>query len=83
MDEPRTGPLPAPTLTSWPFWKSGADGRLRFPKCVSCNELRHPSLPVCPYCHAADVEQVEVSGEAVVAAFTVNQIGRASCRERV
>ena len=34
------------------FWKSGADGTLRFQRCSACGELRHPPSPVCPYCHS-------------------------------
>ena len=55
------------------FWKSGADGTLRFQRCSACGELRHPPVAVCPYCHSTDWAPAEVSGRAVVAGFTINE----------
>jgi len=33
--------LPEPTESNEFFWKSGADGTLRFQRCAGCGELRH------------------------------------------
>jgi acetyl-CoA acetyltransferase/uncharacterized OB-fold protein len=57
--------------TGW-FWASGADGKLRVPRCAGCGRLLHPSLVVCPACHRPEPEPVEVSGRATVIGFTVN-----------
>ena len=46
------------------FWTSGEDGRLRFQRCSSCGELRHPPGPVCAYCHSTEWAPAEVSGKA-------------------
>jgi acetyl-CoA acetyltransferase/uncharacterized OB-fold protein len=65
-------PLPEPTLSSEPFWISGADGRLRIARCAACERYHHPPQPICPYCRAAEVSLTAVSGRATVAGFTVN-----------
>ena len=54
------------------FWKSGADGNLRFMTCKSCNRFHHPPLPHCPYCQHRELEPRAVSGRATVATFTIN-----------
>lgn len=54
------------------FWKSGADGKLRFLRCAACAYLIHPPAPVCPQCYARDASPVEVSGRAILHSFTVN-----------
>lgn len=54
------------------FWKSGADGKLRFLACGDCGRMHHPPLPRCPYCHGASLEPTPVSGRATVATFTIN-----------
>jgi len=54
------------------FWRSGADGRLRFLGCGSCGRVHHPPVPRCPYCGSRDLAPRAVSGDAMVATFTVN-----------
>lgn len=54
------------------FWRSGADGKLRFLGCGECGRLHHPPLPRCPYCQSAALEPRTVSGRATVATFTIN-----------
>jgi acetyl-CoA acetyltransferase/uncharacterized OB-fold protein len=66
-------PEPQPTISSEPFWTSGADSQLRIAQCASCHRFHHPPQPVCPDCRATDVRMVPVSGRAVVAGVTVNQ----------
>jgi acetyl-CoA acetyltransferase/uncharacterized OB-fold protein len=65
--------LPQITESNEFFWKSGEDGTLRFQRCSSCGELRHPPTGVCPYCHSTEWAPAEVSGKAVVAGFTINE----------
>jgi uncharacterized OB-fold protein len=54
------------------FWRSGADGTLRFLGCGACSRIHHPPVPRCPHCGSRDVAPRPVSGRATVATFTVN-----------
>jgi acetyl-CoA acetyltransferase/uncharacterized OB-fold protein len=65
-------PLPQPTISSQPFWTSGADGRLRIARCSACGRHHHPPAPICPQCRSLDVGMAPVSGRATVAGFTLN-----------
>jgi len=65
-------PLPALDDYNRFFWSSGADGRLRFQRCTTCGELRHPPGPVCASCRSTGTEIAEVSGSATVVGVTVN-----------
>jgi uncharacterized OB-fold protein len=55
------------------FWRSGADGLLRFLGCGSCGRIHHPPVPRCPYCGSRDVAPRPVSGRATVATYTINR----------
>jgi acetyl-CoA acetyltransferase/uncharacterized OB-fold protein len=70
--EPMVRPLPQPSISSEPFWASGADGRLRIAQCQDCRRYHHPPQPICPECRSAGVTMTPVSGQATVAGFTVN-----------
>ncbi|MDT5337453.1 MAG: hypothetical protein QOD90_2958 [Mycobacterium sp.] len=70
--EPVVRPLPQPSISSEPFWASGADGWLRIAQCQVCHRYHHPPQPICPQCHSVDVAMTPVSGRATVAGFTVN-----------
>jgi acetyl-CoA acetyltransferase/uncharacterized OB-fold protein len=65
--------LPELTESNEFFWKSGADGTLRFQRCAACGELRHPPSSVCPFCHSTEWAAAAVSGRGVIAGFTVNE----------
>ncbi|MDR3665085.1 MAG: OB-fold domain-containing protein [Mycobacterium sp.] len=65
-------PLPQLTFDNEFFWVSGADGILRIQGCDDCKALIHPPQPVCRYCKSHNVAPREVSGRAVLSAFTVN-----------
>ncbi|BBX69173.1 thiolase C-terminal domain-containing protein [Mycolicibacterium psychrotolerans] len=65
-------PLPQLTFDNEFFWTSGADGTLRIQECRACSALIHPPQPVCRYCRGRDMGVREVSGTAVLSAFTVN-----------
>jgi uncharacterized OB-fold protein len=54
------------------FWRSGADGVLRFLGCSDCTRVHHPPLPRCPHCGSRRLAPQAVSGRATVAAFTIN-----------
>ncbi|MET8651170.1 MULTISPECIES: thiolase C-terminal domain-containing protein [Nocardia] len=70
--EPSGRPLPLLSLDTEFFWTSGADGILRITECRSCAALIHPPQPICRYCRGHDLGIREVSGQAVLAGFTVN-----------
>ncbi|HYA67824.1 MAG TPA: OB-fold domain-containing protein, partial [Acidimicrobiales bacterium] len=68
-----TRPLPELTPDVAWFWQSGQDDRLRVQGCRDCGTLVHPPVPVCPQCRSRACEPREVSGEATVIGYTVNE----------
>jgi uncharacterized protein len=64
--------LPEVTPDTVFFWESGSDGRLRFLRCDNCGNYIHPPAPICPKCLTRHPSPHEVSGDAVVASFTIN-----------
>jgi len=65
-------PLPLLTASNRFFWTAGAEGKLRFKRCVACHNIIHPPVPVCGECLGREQEIVTVSGRATLAAVTVN-----------
>jgi len=65
-------PLPALDDLNGFFWRSGADGKLRFLHCEACDYYIHPPLPVCPKCLGAEPQPKSVSGHATVRSVTIN-----------
>ncbi|UZF47808.1 OB-fold domain-containing protein (plasmid) [Rhodococcus rhodochrous] len=65
-------PVPQPTLSSAPFWASGADGTLRIAQCRTCSQRMHPQSVLCPQCRGRDIGYEPVSGRGVVAGVTIN-----------
>jgi len=72
MTDAMARPLPLVTDQNEFFWRSGADGRLRFLRCTACEGLVHPPMPACPHCRGGELEVTEVSGRATVVGCTVN-----------
>ena len=64
--------LPEVDALSEPFWRSGADGMLRFQRCQACDWWIHTPKPRCPRCMSDDIRYDPVSGNAEVWSFTVN-----------
>ena len=54
------------------FWKSGADGALRFLQCSTCSYFIHPPASYCPNCGGRDSAPEVTSGRGTVYSFTVN-----------
>lgn len=54
------------------FWRSGADGRLRFLRCSACSYFIHPPAPYCPRCGGRDTAPAAVSGRGKLYSYTVN-----------
>lgn len=52
------------------LWSSWGDGRLAFQQCGSCGVAQHPPGPVCSHCHAIAATMREVSGSAVLMAWS-------------
>lgn len=74
MPESSQVPLPAITEHNKAFWTGGADGHLMINRCQKCSLYIHPPLPMCPTCHSRDVKEEAVSGDAVVASFSINHM---------
>jgi uncharacterized OB-fold protein len=54
------------------FWTSGADGTLRFMRCLACATFVHPPRPVCRKCLSENVAPEAVTGTGTIDTFTVN-----------
>ncbi|MWA02420.1 3-ketoacyl-CoA thiolase [Actinomadura sp. LD22] len=72
MNDPSGRTLPEVTDQDAFFWRSGADGRLRFQECASCATLIHPPQPVCRHCRGTTMTERAVSGFATLIGFTVS-----------
>lgn len=64
--------LPVVTPENAHFWRGGEDGALRVLRCGQCRFYIHPPSPVCPSCICTDVAVATLSGDGLVASFTVN-----------
>ncbi|MEE6137655.1 Zn-ribbon domain-containing OB-fold protein [Mycobacterium sp. 050128] len=64
---------PSPTAESRAFWTGGRNGQLLITRCHGCGHFFHPPGPACWRCRSTDVAPEPVSGQATVAAFTVNR----------
>ena len=65
---------PLPQLTPWNafFWTAGSEGVLRMQRCSACGRLQHPPASRCALCKSASIEIVDLSGDGIVEAVTVN-----------
>lgn len=63
-------PEPVPSRETAPFWDAAKDGRLRLPKCETCNSFYYPPLPRCPTCHRAEMDWQDLSGKATILSWT-------------
>lgn len=55
------------------FWRSGADGKLRFLRCDECRWYLHPPGPICPTCRSRSLAPEPVSGRGTVYSYTINE----------
>jgi len=65
-------PLPMLNRDNVAFWTGGAQGELLIHRCRSCDYFIHPPSSFCPRCEGRDVSPTPVSGEGVVASFSIN-----------
>jgi uncharacterized OB-fold protein len=63
--------LPLPDDDSAPFWQACAKEELRIQRCTSCQRLRMPPRPMCPWCRSWDFEWSEMSGRGRVWSFVI------------
>jgi len=52
-----------------------SEGKLVGSKCQKCGAMHVPPRPICPKCHANDMELVAMKGEGKLAAYTVVAVG--------
>ncbi len=72
MSRPGFRVMPAVTPENEHFWGGGAEGELRFQRCIACGTLIHPPSPVCPTCLSREFETPPVSGRGRVFSYTIN-----------
>ena len=64
-------PAPDPRGPGRIYWKSGADGVLRLPRCTACARLFWYPRTHCPHCGSDAIEWVATGGRGHVHTFTV------------
>ena len=64
--------LPVVDEYSQPFWDGTLAGELRMQACGSCNRLRFPPRPMCPWCQSVDSTWQTMSGEGTIYSFVVS-----------
>ena len=52
-----------------------SQGKLMGAKCKKCGAMYIPQRPICPKCHANEMELVAMSGKGKLAAYTVITVG--------
>lgn len=65
-------PLPNLNEMNSYFWQGGRDGRLYILRCQACAYWIHPFAGRCPDCGSDQIAPEAVSGQAIVAGYTVN-----------
>lgn len=66
----RNGPAaPEMDLESHGFWAALRSRRIVLQRCESCDHLRFPPMPACPFCGAVRLTEVEVSGRGRVYSY--------------
>jgi uncharacterized OB-fold protein len=63
--------IPRPDALAAPYWSAGVEGRLLIQRCAACEQLHHPPVVSCPYCHGADLTWAQLSGRGTVYTYTV------------
>lgn len=77
MAELRPGVFPAPfkePVTDnriQPFWDGTLEGRLRAPRCTSCDTFVLPPQPFCFQCQKTEFEWEDLPGTGTIYSFTV------------
>ena len=70
--DPKTAfPVPVPDRDTQPFWDACARGELLIQRCGACGKFLWQPRPVCSSCQTPDPVWTKVSGDGVVASWTV------------
>lgn len=67
-------PIPHKGTHTAPFWEGAARGQLMLPRCQDCNRVHWYPRHLCPFCHSANLEWIEASGEGTVHTFAVQHM---------
>jgi uncharacterized OB-fold protein len=54
-----------------PFWEATREGELRIQQCASCERLRFPPRPMCPWCHSTESQWTLMSGKGTIYSYVV------------
>ena len=63
--------LPAIGDDEAPFWEATRKGELRVQQCASCERLRMPPRPMCPWCHSTESQWALMSGKGTLYSYVV------------
>jgi len=66
-----TRPAPDVRGPGRPYWRSGADGVLRLPRCTACQRLFWYPRTHCPHCGSDALEWLATAGRGHVYTFTI------------
>jgi uncharacterized OB-fold protein len=70
--DPKTAfPVPVPDRDTQPFWDGCARGELLIQRCGGCGKFLWQPRPVCSNCQTPEPAWTKVSGDGVVASWTV------------
>ncbi len=54
-----------------PFWEAARKGELRIQTCKSCDRMRFPPRPMCPWCNSTQSEWKLTQGRGTIWSFVV------------
>jgi uncharacterized OB-fold protein len=64
-------PIPEPSDLAAPYWEAARAGRLEIQRCRTCHRWIHFPDVRCPWCGGTELAFEPVSGQGVVATFTL------------
>ena len=64
-------PMPVVDPGTKPFWDAARAHRLSIPRCNACGKHHFYPRELCPHCHSADLEWVDVSGKGEIYSYTI------------
>ena len=71
LDPKPAFPVPVPDRDTQPFWDGCARGELLIQRCGGCGKFLWQPRPVCSNCQTPEPAWTKVSGDGVVASWTV------------
>lgn len=70
-EQPPARPLPLADEASAGFWAAAKEGRLAIQRCAKCRRWNHAPSLACAACGSFDLAYEDVSGKAVLSAWTI------------